>query len=716
MDDLPLKNEAKITEMASRLQRLEDKLEAQAKGHKETIEEVLIHVRALRVEAKGKGQEAGQGSGLKSSLHSSERGDYEEDGYEEEERETPPPPRNDRYSRRIDMPLFDGSDPDDWVARAERYFDIYNLTEKAKLNAAMMSFEGEALAWWQFINRNGPIPSWASAKLLLIKHFRPPNAGTLCEQLLALTQTSSVAEYIRQYIQLAAPLVEVSDRVYMDKFFNGLRPEIRVELRILKPLNLNQAMEFALLVEEKLAIHGIPSGTRPIHTTHLNRTRENPRPAKVETDAGVNQTQKANRFKYLTEEEIREKKEKGLCFRCDKKFRRGHRCENNEIAILLTQSEDEDTLGSEGDEEKRDDEVVAHNVEVSLNSVVGLTAPKTMKLEGEIGGQRVIVLIDSGASHNFIAKSLVEQLRLPLTTTAEYGVVMGNGDSAKGIGLCSGVRLLLQGIEIRDDFLPLKLGSTDVILGIKWLATLGVTQINWREQTLRFNLGERGVILQGDPSLSKTMVTLKSLVRTIKKGETGVWVEFNGIVTADYEQAELSPKILDLLQQNSAVFDMPVGLPPSRNHEHQIVLKSGTTPISVRPYRYPQFQKNEIERLIQEMLEAGIIRISNSPFSSPVLLVKKKDGSWRFCVDYRALNKETISDKFPIPIIDELLDELHGAQVFSKLDLKSGYHQIRVKAEDVHKTAFRTHDGHYEFLAMPFGLKNAPATFQSLMN
>jgi hypothetical protein len=177
-----------------------------------------------------------------------------------------------------------------------------------------------------------------------------------------------------------------------------------------------------------------------------------------------------------------------------------------------------------------------------------------------------------------------------------------------------------------------------------------------------------------------------------------------------------NPQINNLLFRFPHLFQEPKQLPPPRSSDHHITLLPNSAPVNVRPYRYPYFQKNEIERQIQTMLSTNLIQPSRGSFSSHVLLVKKKHGSWRFCVDYRALNSITLRDRFPMPTIDELLDELGGASWFSKLDLRQGFHQIRMHSEDIPKTAFRTHQGHYEFRVMPFGLCNAPSTFQSTMN
>jgi hypothetical protein len=177
----------------------------------------------------------------------------------------------------------------------------------------------------------------------------------------------------------------------------------------------------------------------------------------------------------------------------------------------------------------------------------------------------------------------------------------------------------------------------------------------------------------------------------------------------------VSIAIQNILADFPEVMEAPMSLPPTRAYDHQIILQENKGPVNVRPYRYAHFQKNEIERQIFEMLMSGLIRPSTSPFSSPILLVKK-NGTWCFCIDYRALNAVTVKDRFPIPMVDDMIDELHGSQYFTKLDLRAGYHQIQVHLEDIHNTTFRTHSGHYEYLVMPFGLCNASSTFLAAMN
>jgi hypothetical protein len=214
------------------------------------------------------------------------------------------------------------------------------------------------------------------------------------------------------------------------------------------------------------------------------------------------------------------------------------------------------------------------------------------------------------------------------------------------------------------------------------------------------------------------VVSSQQMKKMIQKGETTYFIHCHNIEIQESEQDDSrTSDVQDLIPKHKNVFqDLLMELPPQRIIEHIIEVKPGSSPVKVRPYIYPHHHKTKIERLVQDLLKCGVITKNISSYASPVVLVRKKDGSFRLCIDYRGLNKITIKNNFPIPFIDEMLDELHGARYFSKIDLRSRYYQIRFILEDVAKTAFQTHEGHYEFKVMPFGLTNSPTTFQETMN
>lgn len=234
----------------------------------------------------------------------------------------------------------------------------------------------------------------------------------------------------------------------------------------------------------------------------------------------------------------------------------------------------------------------------------------------------------------------------------------------------------------------------------------------WLEQGER---PECGKLLQEEVAVVK-MCQGVEMAKELKSGSEMIIAHIMLTSAEEEEHTHIPSEISKILELYSDVFAVPSSLPPKRPCDHKITLLPNSKPVNLRPYRYSFFQKVELEKIIEELISTSTIQPSTSPYASPALLVKKKDGSWRLCVDYRQLNNQTVKNKYPIPIIDELLDELHGAQYFSKIDLRSGYHQIRMDEKDVEKTAFRTHMGHYEYLVMPFGLTNAPATFQAVMN
>eukprot|EP00253_Pinus_taeda_P018890 PITA_18890 len=237
---------------------------------------------------------------------------------------------------------------------------------------------------------------------------------------------------------------------------------------------------------------------------------------------------------------------------------------------------------------------------------------------------------------------------------------------------------------LTDHFFVVDILDTNVILGVEWLITLGKVTIDWKTLEMEWDNEKTGrhEKIRSQHTYPPQIVSAPRMEALFQKGDIEWAVELCASEAGTTRQM-VHPEIQSILDQ--------------------VVITT--------PYRHPKAYRDEIERVIQELLALGHIRLNMSPFASSVVLVKKKDDTLRMCIDCRALNKKTLKNRYPIPRINELMDELRGAQFFSKIDLRSGYHQIHVREQDIPKTAVRCHCGHFEFLVMPFGLTNAPATF-----
>ena len=331
-----------------------------------------------------------------------------------------------------------------------------------------------------------------------------------------------------------------------------------------------------------------------------------------------------------------------------------------------------------------------------------------------VNNEKAYVLIDPGATHSFVSTifsmhldrscSLLSQ---PLLVSTPVGDVILVEEVYKECVLKIG------DTELVVDLMPLTIHDFDLILGMDLLAAYHASVDCFKKEVIFRMPNESEFKFQGERDIVPTcLISAIKARKLLQKGCEGYLAHI-----IDTTKAELKLSDLVVVRDFPDVFpDELPGVIPDREVEFSIELLPGTTPISIVPYRMAPSELRELKVQLQELLEKGFIQPSVSPWGAPVLFVKKKDGTMRLCIDYRQLNQVTVKNKYPLPRIDDLFDQLQGACVFSKIDLRSGYHQLKVKDSDVSKTAFRTRYGHYEFLVMPFGVTNAPAIFMDLMN
>lgn len=399
-------------------------------------------------------------------------------------------------------------------------------------------------------------------------------------------------------------------------------------------------------------------------------------------------------------------------------------CDDDEEQSLADSDDDElDTSQLVETEAKEENTPV-----ISVNALNGCSTFNCMRVMGYYGKRKLYILIDNGSTHNFLDINVANELGCRLEKINPMAVTAASGSTMLTRYKCSNFHWKVQGYSYSSEIRTLPLDCCDLVLGVQWLSTLGPILWDFLNPRMEFTLNGQKNVLRGITKTSCKVIKGSTLDKLMLKKPQIALLQVREL-SEDHQQSldpssmishlttsgtamEDDPALQVLLGEFSDLFEEPTALPPFRKgHDHQIPLESGANPINLRPYRYSTLQKDVIDKMIRDMLDQGIIQCSSSPYASPVVLVKKKDGTWRLCVDFRGLNKQTIKDKYPIPLLEDLLDELGGAKFFSKLDLRSGFHQLRMSPDDVYKTAFKTHSGHYEYLVMPFGLTNAPCTF-----
>ncbi|GKA32333.1 putative nucleotidyltransferase, ribonuclease H [Tanacetum coccineum] len=389
----------------------------------------------------------------------------------------------------------------------------------------------------------------------------------------------------------------------------------------------------------------------------------------------------------------------GTCFKCGQAGHLQRDCKKNFGA------------SSSGHADKKPD---------TSGRVFALTQDQAANTSGTIIGalfifrRAVFVLFDTGATHSVISTKFASCFTMtPILLDHVLCISTPMKDSARITHVYRDLPLQFDDKIRSVNALPLDMCEFDIILGMDWLAAHRATIDCHSCRVIFGDIHAPEFIYHGSlPGKPMKIISALKARTLLSHGCEGFLATIHD-TTSDVSSIHDQPIVSEF--QDVFPEELP-GIPPIRDVEFNIELIPGAEPISKAPYRMAPIELKELKDQLQELLERGFIRPSVSPWGAPVLFVKKKDGSMRLCIDYRELNKITIRNRYPLPRIDDLFDQLQGAKHFSKIDLRSGYHQLRVKEQDISKTAFRTRYGHYEFLVMPFGLTNAPAVFMDLMN
>ena len=650
-----------------------------------------------------------------------------------------------KHFKECDPPKFEGHKDVvityKWLREMEAAFKLSKCREDQKVGFAVHSFQAEALYWWDTIEQSmGEIVvnqmTWNDFKALVTDKFCPKGEMDRIEVRLLQFQAGDMnhREYTSKFEEMArfVPHLVTPESKRITRYIHGLPPKVRILVKSTSPstyqatVNLAADMFEEVVESEKVPMKqevvvrkGESSGSRPFT---LQNTLKKRKFGQTGFGSSVPQCKIYKKFHSGVCRMARP----NTCFRCGKMGHFASRCPEAECF----------ECGQKG--HMKSDCPKLKPIPVPLRSVsdqrraggsssagtVGraftMTTEEARALPDVVSGTFLVndiparILFDSGASRSFISMKFMMLLKVcSKKLDVAFRVETASNEFVTISNIVEGCFVELEGIKFPVRLHVMTLGGFDVVLGMDWLSQFEA-QINCKRKIILVQAPEgKTVSIIGDrDDNSVKIVSMIKAEKLLTKGCESylAYVIDNTKVVKKLEDIPVVRDFADVFPE-----DLP-GIPPDREIEFRIDLIPGTKPIAKTPYRLAPSELKELFSQLQELLEKGFIRPSSSPWGAPVLFVKKKDGSLRMCIDYRELNKATIKNKYPLPRIDDLFDQLQGANWFSKIDLRSGYHQLKVREEDIPKTAFRTRYGHFEFLVMSFGLTNAPAAFMDLMN
>jgi hypothetical protein len=670
---------------------------------------------------------------------------------------TPPHPRDLRlhnvqrhYDVKVDIPEFEGRmQPDefiDWLNTIERIFEYKDVPEHHKVKLVAIKLRKHASLWWEHVKkqrereRKSRIVTWEKMKKALKRKYLPDHyrQDAFLKFHNFRQNELSVEDYTAEFdhSMMRCDIVEPEEQM-VARYLGGLRSEISNVVQLQPYWTYNDVCKLAHKVEKQLKDRR--STSRPFNQGGITNRGSNSTaktvpyskvaaaksandgakpPAKNESPAGSNRpnTSTSNR----------------KCFKCHGFGHIASDCPNRKMISLVEEDLEDNVEDEPVDEGSKEEWTYADQGEsLVIRRILKSTYVEEDWLRNNIfhtkctsSGKVCNVIIDGGSCENVVSTTMVEKLNLK---TEPHSHPYKLQWLKKGNDIQVTKKCLIQfsiGKNYKDEVLcdVVPMDACHILLGRPWQYDKRAFHDGFKN-TYSFEKNGTKITLaplrmlhtpkpsKGEGSNLLSICEVERALTDCGEGYALVVVEKKDPIEIPLILQPLVEKFPDVVPE-----ELPPGLPPMRDIQHHIDLVPGSILPNKAAYRMNPREHEELQRQVDELITKGLVRESMSPCAVPALLVPKKDGSWRMCIDSRAVNKITVRYRFPIPRLDDLLDQLHGATVFSNLDLRSGYHQIRMRDGDEWKTAFKTRDGLYEWMVMPFGLSNAPSTFMRLMN